>query len=336
MRKTYVAIVRDHSGSMRSLQKGAAADYNTVIDSIKNASIETDEDTYVTVVECGAGRDGLVKRVETNTSVHRMKPITNYNTEGNRTPLWDSMAEAIAVLSVLESIDKEDGAFLVMVITDGDDNSSKHTPSNIKQEIERLQRTDRWTFALRVPQGSARSMVALGIPQGNIIEWGQSEVALKKSTEATQQGISSFFKSRKAGTRSTNSFYANVADIPVAEIKNHLTDITSKVEVLQVPSYKDGAAISEFVTQQTGSYKLGHAMYELTKPETVQPQKSVAIRHKSTGKIYSGDTARQMLNLPAVGNVRLKVGMNGDYDIFIQSTSTNRKLVGGTSVLYIP
>jgi hypothetical protein len=50
--------------------------------------------------------------------------------------------------------------------------------------------------------------------------------------------------------------------------------------------------------------------------------------------MYSGSDARTLIGLPTSGNARLHPGNHGNYDIFIQSTSINRKLVGGTGVLY--
>jgi hypothetical protein len=335
MRKTYVAIVRDHSLSMQSLKKGAAADYNNVVDSIKQASIETDEDTYVTVVECGRGSLGEVRRVETNTSVHRMKPMTDYITDGRSTPLWDSIGEAINTLSVLESIDKEDGAFLVMVITDGEENSSKlFTAHGVADKIRALQKTDRWTFTMRVPTGYSKTVINVGIPAGNVIEWDQTESSLKRSSVQTQESIKSYFRARSTGQRSTTKFYADLADIKPTDLKVHLKDVTGTAKIYPVSVGNDGAAISEFVTQRRGSYVSGQAMYQLTKTETVQDHKSIAIRDRHSGRIYTGAVARQMLNLPAVGSVRLQPGDFGNYEVFVQSTSHNRKLVGGTTVLY--
>ena len=81
--------------------------------------------------------------------------------------------------------------------------------------------------------------------------------------------------------------------------------------------------------------KRGAAFYLLMKPENeVQDHKQIAIRDKKTGVIYSGVNARQMLGLPYHGTVKVVPGNHGGYDIFIQSTSVNRKLVKGTQVLY--
>jgi hypothetical protein len=67
----------------------------------------------------------------------------------------------------------------------------------------------------------------------------------------------------------------------------------------------------------------------------VQPQKAIVLREPITGRIYSGHPARQLLGLPTDGTTRAKVtpGMMSKYQVFVQSTSVNRKLVGGTLLL---
>jgi len=81
----------------------------------------------------------------------------------------------------------------------------------------------------------------------------------------------------------------------------------------------------------------GCAYYQLSKSEKVQASKQIAIRDQVTGKIYSGIAARTMLGLPSGSEVRLAPShtlQNGSqYEVFIQSSSVNRKLAGGTSIL---
>jgi hypothetical protein len=50
--------------------------------------------------------------------------------------------------------------------------------------------------------------------------------------------------------------------------------------------------------------------------------------------VYSGRDARQIVGLPDM-NVRVSPSHNPDFDIFVQSTSLNRKLIAGTKYLYL-
>lgn len=82
MKKSYIGISRDHSGSMRSIAHVAAKDYNSKIDSIKAATLENGQDTIVSVVECGTGDSNKVGRVITNSNVTALKHIDRYVADG--------------------------------------------------------------------------------------------------------------------------------------------------------------------------------------------------------------------------------------------------------------
>ena len=55
---------------------------------------------------------------------------------------------------------------------------------------------------------------------------------------------------------------------------------------------------------------------------------------RSTGDFFAGKAAREMLGLPEVSTVRIKPNNSEKYVVFVQSTSANRKLIGGTRFLY--
>lgn len=82
----------------------------------------------------------------------------------------------------------------------------------------------------------------------------------------------------------------------------------------------------------------GAAFYQLTKAEkNVQSWKYILIRRKGSGEVYAGrEDVRRMLGLPVGVDVGVNPGNHGDYDIFVQSASVNRKLVRGTDVVYWP
>jgi hypothetical protein len=82
----------------------------------------------------------------------------------------------------------------------------------------------------------------------------------------------------------------------------------------------------------------GAAFYQLVKTEKrVQDYKLVALRVKSSGKVFCGQKARDMLGIGnAQGTVRLVPGEHNKFDVFIQSTSVNRKIPAGSEVMYWP
>jgi len=334
--KNYVGISRDHSGSMSHIALAAGRDYNDNIASIKEGATEHNIDTIVSVVKCGAGRPAAVVREVVNSNVQMLKPIKDgdYIADGNSTPLFDSVGDLIEQLQAVPDADDINVSFVVMVITDGEENSSRNwTGASIGRKIKELQATDRWTFVFRVPRGYKRNLTQYGIPEGNILEWDQSDRGVQVATAATRSAFKGFYAARASGVKSTDKFYADLSNVTITEVKKNLVDVSGEVSVFKVAPSEGGIQIRDFVEQKTKKPLVkGSAFYQLTKTENVQDYKQIAIRDKK-GAVYSGFAARDMLGLPHTGEVKLAPGKHGQYDIFIQSTSINRKLVEDTNVL---
>lgn len=327
--KQYIGISRDHSGSMFSLKAAAQRDYNDNVDEIKHAALGHKIDTIVTTVECG----GNVRRSIVNSNVQMLATLASYRTDG-QTPLFDSVGELIELLSAVPDSDDPSVSFLVMAITDGEENAStKYNARKLAAEIKRLQATDRWTFVFRVPAGYGRALVNLGVPEGNIQEWEQTERGIRESSEVTRKALNNYYIQRSTGVRSTDSFYTDLSHVSKAQIKAVLSDISHIVRIWPV---RGSDQIRPFVERKLGhEMRLGCAFYQLSKPEkVVQSHKMLVIRDKNTGAVYGGPAARDLLNLPHTGTIRLYPGQHGDYEVYVQSTSTNRKLMPGTNVLY--
>jgi hypothetical protein len=101
-----------------------------------------------------------------------------------------------------------------------------------------------------------------------------------------------------------------------------------------LPVHQD-SPIRDYVYSRGLTYIVGKGFYQLTKTETIQPQKQIAIREKKTGKVYWGNGARDLLGLPQGMEVRVAPNYNPEYDVFVQSTSVNRKLIKDTDVLVL-
>ena len=336
MIKQYIGISRDHSASMSTIASAAMKDYNLNIQSVKSASNDHNIDTIVSVVKCGIGPGrGRVEREIVNSNVARLEPLSSYPANGNSTPLFDSILELIDLLSKVPDFDDPDVSFLVMAITDGQENVAIHKGTELGRRIRELQGTDKWTFAFRVPRGYTRELERLGIPSGNILEWDQTQAGMAASTMATTQAFTQYYAQRKSGVRSTRGFYSDLSQVSTADLKATLQDISKEVSITSVSS--DCEIMDAVHKNTTFSYRKGCAFYELTKHEkVVQDYKKICIQDKRSGKVYAGAAARNLMGLPHSGNISLSPGDHSEYKVFIQSTSTNRKLKVGTSLLYWP
>ena len=103
----------------------------------------------------------------------------------------------------------------------------------------------------------------------------------------------------------------------------------------QVFAVDDDINIKDFCANMGIRFAIGRGFYEFTKPEIVQKKKEIILMDKTTGDLYEGDAARAIAGIGAnEENARIKPGELPKYRMFIQSTSPNRKLIGGQGFLY--
>lgn len=86
--------------------------------------------------------------------------------------------------------------------------------------------------------------------------------------------------------------------------------------------------IRTFVEESGAAFKKGRGFYQFTKTESIQAHKEVVLVRRDSGDMFTGKKARELLGLPDYGTVRIKPAHLDEYDVFVQSTSYNRKLVG--------
>ena len=92
--------------------------------------------------------------------------------------------------------------------------------------------------------------------------------------------------------------------------------------------------IKVFVNETGATFKVGRGFYQFTKTEEIQPTKEVVLRDKESGDMWTGNKARDMIGIPYGERDTLKPVYLRDYDIFVQSTSSNRVLMPDTMFLY--
>lgn len=93
--------------------------------------------------------------------------------------------------------------------------------------------------------------------------------------------------------------------------------------------------IKEFIEDMCRlPFKPGQCFYQFTKTELIRENTKVLLREKRTGDVFTGQAARRLVGLGPGERARVRPVETTLYDIFVQSCSLNRKLVGGTQVLY--
>ena len=106
----------------------------------------------------------------------------------------------------------------------------------------------------------------------------------------------------------------------------------SKYQVLDVPM---DCSIKQFVASQPGlTFKAGRGFYEFTKPEAIGKKKEIVLM-AADGTLYEGEHARSIARISDESEKKkIHPAALVGYTAFVQSTSYNRKLIGGTRFLY--
>jgi len=103
----------------------------------------------------------------------------------------------------------------------------------------------------------------------------------------------------------------------------------------QVFTVDEECVITDFCSKMGITFSKGKGFYEFIKNEIIQPQKEIILMDKSTGELYEGDVARSIAGITKnEARNRIKPGDLPKYRVFIQSTSTQRKLVKNQGFLY--
>jgi hypothetical protein len=357
----HVAFVIDASSSMHPHTQSVIKVVDAEIAHLARRSQELDQETRVTVYTFADEVECLIY----DKDVLRLPSIKDMYRPGGNTALiaatWLSQEDLEKTAQLYG-----DHAFLTYVVTDGQENVSEycpvfggspryrdgdwtHTSRRGAQSTSGLVRSlavklshqaDNWTVACLVPNATARHEAkSFGFPAENVAVWDtQARDGVEVAMSVVRAATESFMTNRTMGVRGSKTLFAGGADVVNTRNINASLGFRpldkATYDLLPVLDGED-VEIRPFVVHATGQpYVAGSAYYELTKPEKIQPQKKILLRNRRSGRVYSGADARKLLNLPD-HEVRVRPEDNAEFQIFVQSTSVNRKLVVGTKVLVL-
>lgn len=324
----HIVFVLDESTSMLHLKKEVVKVFDSQIKHLANISKQLDQETRVSVYTFSYQNN--IKCIIYDKDVMR-HPTVEYSPNGN-TALLD--ASMLAINDLKETPQKYgDHSFLVYVITDGENNDSKTTPLQLENTIKNL--PENWTVGIMVPnQSGVFSAKKCGFPANNIQVWSCESGGIEQVGEKIKKATDNFMAARAKGLRGTkNLFDLDVSNLTTATVESTLDKLNAS-DYLLVSISKDSVIKPTVESWTKQPYVAGSAYYQLTKPETVQGYKQICIQNKKNGKVYSGTNARSILKLPD-SEVKVSPLTHGEFDIFVQSTAPNRKLIGGTKLLIL-
>lgn len=325
----HIVFVIDASGSMSSLTDSVIGVFDAQVNYLSVRSQELKQETRVSVYLF----ESSVQCIIYDKDVMRLPSLKDKYKPGGGTALLDGTSKALDDLEKTQVL-YGDHAFLVYVITDGEENASRTKTGDMSKRLASLPAN--WTLAVLVPnQQGVFEAKKFGFSPNNIQIWDTNKDGILKAGDNIRTATDAFLTNRAQGVRGTsNLFNIDMGNVTADVVKGTLQEIDAATYKI-IPATAD-ASIKDFVQTHTGNaFTKGAACYQLTKKELIQEYKKIFIQDKNNNKVYGGNHARDLLKLPHNVDVDVKPASYGDFNIFVESTSTNRKILANTSVLIL-
>jgi hypothetical protein len=153
-------------------------------------------------------------RIQTIRSFERasqVRPLTNsdYGARGGFTALLDGMYRAISLTEEKAyEINQGKNAALVIFVTDGGENAShSYNKSQIKEKIQALTASDRWTFTFMGTESIDSVADNYGISAGNVTQFQFGAKGMHTNSLTNSSSIGAYANLRSAGETFSASFY---------------------------------------------------------------------------------------------------------------------------------
>ena len=159
-------------------------------------------------------------------------------------------------------------------------------------------------------------------------------ICYKQSSDTQLRGFEQEVIKRGRMNRGLNKVFSTMLKrAPSTEFGS--TDLRAVPRVAsQILDVDKDSSIREFVESNGAKFKKGRGFYEFTKTETIQGYKEIVLMDKKTGDMLK---ARRRATCWVCRKTRRPASSRPawtKYAVFVQSTSVNRKLIGGTRFLY--
>lgn len=183
---TIVNFILDKSGSMNAIKPATISGFNEYINGLKNQ-----DGNFLFSLTLFDSMDIETRYV--NKPINEIEPLTDKTYQPNAgTPLYDAVISTVEKVSAEVEKMKDEPAVLVVIMTDGEENSStKHDEKCLKDLIHRLEHKGNFTFVyMGANQDAWANAAKFGIDAGNTYSW-----------MSTSDGATRSFKDLSRGTQ---------------------------------------------------------------------------------------------------------------------------------------
>ena len=179
---TNVAFILDKSGSMDVIKDSTISGFNEYIKTLKKDK----KSSYLftlTMFDTEISTPILEKKI---TDIDDLNDKT-YNPSG-MTALYD------AVVTTVKKIENKKDKMLVVIMTDGEENSSReYTQENLKSMVKKLEAKKNWSFVfLGANQDSWLNAQKFGFNKGNVVNFVASNQGVKNAMRNVGMSTMSF------------------------------------------------------------------------------------------------------------------------------------------------
>ena len=221
--RTYAAIILDKSSSMSGTQAQTVQGFNEHVQQFKIDS--KDQDILVSLVTFNGD---VYEHLWNEPAANLAEAVVEDYRPGGSTALRDAVGYTIDKLSETAQVD-ENTSFLVIIISDGYENSSKHvTAEALKAKIDERQKTGDWTFTyMGCDERYLKELSEqTAIPISNMAAWSnQDSVRTRGGMDESRKKMKKFFTARSCGVKGMSAGYhsdnlemcANYTDVGVGD-----------------------------------------------------------------------------------------------------------------------
>jgi uncharacterized protein YegL len=207
--RTHVVLILDQSGSMSSIRDTAVTCYNELVQQAQMNS--KDQDILVSLLTFNGDCYEHLWAVPANDL--RQSTADGYACEGG-TALNDALGYAVKKLLAGPDAEDKNTSFLVQVVTDGEENSSRHFPASertLRDLVAGVQETGRWTFTFMGCSVSYLEKLAqqMAVPAANMAAFAHNNAAMGMCSNKV--GTQKYFNARAGGQSASPQVYGSVA-----------------------------------------------------------------------------------------------------------------------------
>lgn len=208
--KTYVTIVLDKSGSMGGTKVATIQGFNEQVQQIKENA--KNQDIFASLVTFNGEVFENLWCVEAANL--QEATVADYHCNGS-TAMRDAIGYTIDKLQNTVE-DDENTAYLMIIISDGEENSSVHVSvDSLRERIDACQATKRWTFTYMGCNADYLKKVAkeTNIPISNMAIWNNAdEENVAFAFAKSKKSMGNYYRSREVNEVPVSCLYACSAD----------------------------------------------------------------------------------------------------------------------------